>query len=236
MFAALVAIALHPDVRAALSTFVEWCHAQGPLGYLYFAALYVVATVALFPGTPMILAGGFVFGFAALPLVIVCATIGAGIAFLLGRHVARDRAALAASRRPMIAAIMNAIAQDGWRIVLLTRVSPVAPFTVQNYLFGLTALRFWPYLAATFFGVMPGSILYIYLGSVGQMATSASADGSEAVWRWLFFVLGIAVTVWLTWWVGVKAKAQLDAAVARADQSADDVESEVAAPRDARTR
>ena len=114
-----------------------------------------------------------------------------------------------------------AVAREGWKIVGLMRLSPLVPFNLQNYLFGLTNVRFWHYAWATFFGIMPGTLLYVWLGAAGRAALNeaAGAESPSAV-RWVFMVVGLLATLAVTVIVTRTAKRRL-AAIAEAEDGGD---------------
>ncbi|MDX1571514.1 MAG: VTT domain-containing protein, partial [Xanthomonadales bacterium] len=138
---------------APLDAWVTALNAQverlGLWGYLVFGLVYVVATVLMMPGSVLTLAAGLAFGLEAFFLVVVSAAIGACLAFLVGRYLAREsiEKRFADSRR--FRAIDHAVRDEGWQIVGLMRLSPLVPFNLQNYLFGLTDIRFGHYALAT---------------------------------------------------------------------------------------
>src|SRR5437879_1739462 len=107
------------------------------------------------------------FGAWGFPIVILAASIGAALAFLLSRHAVRARLRRLLEAKPSYAAIDRAVAEEGWKIVALLRLNPLVPFNLQNYFFGVTDIGFWPYAAATFFGIMPGAAFYVYLATLG---------------------------------------------------------------------
>ncbi len=134
---------------------------------MIFVIAYAVACVAFVPGSLLTPGAGAVFG----PVVgSVCAslgsTAGASLAFLVGRFVARDAVARRIAGNPRFRAVDDAIAREGWKIVLLLRLSPLFPFVFLNYALGLTRVRFRDYVVASWIGMMPGTVLYVYLGSV----------------------------------------------------------------------
>lgn len=183
-----------------------WIASLGVAGVLIFAVIYIVGAVVLAPEVLLTIFGGFVYGLWALPIVLVAATIGASLAFLIARHVARDTVRRLLARRRDLAAIDNAIAVEGWKIVGLLRLSPLIPFNLQNYLFGVTAISFRQFAAATFFGILPGTALYVYLGALGHRAENADLE------KWGFFVFGLAATIVVAVLVGRKARRILHAA------------------------
>jgi uncharacterized membrane protein YdjX (TVP38/TMEM64 family) len=181
----------------------SWIVGLGVTGVLIFAAIYIVGTVLLAPGAVLTIAAGFAYGFWGLPIVIVAATIGASLAFLIARFAARDMLRRLLERRRNIAAIDRAVAEEGWKIVALLRLSPLVPFNLQNYMFGLTAISFRHYVAATFAGIIPGTALYIYLGALG------SAAGNGGPVRWALFGAGLVATIGVVVLVTRKARAKL---------------------------
>ena len=126
--------------------FQHWIIGLGPLGVAIFALLFVAATLVLAPDWPLSIAAGFVYGFWALPVVVAAATTAATLSFLAARYLLRDRVRGFLVGRPRLAAIDRAVAEEGWKIVVLLRLSPAVPFNLQNYLFGATAIP----LAGTF--------------------------------------------------------------------------------------
>jgi uncharacterized membrane protein YdjX (TVP38/TMEM64 family) len=181
----------------------EWTLGHGFTGVLIFAVIYVVGAIVLAPEALLTVAAGFAYGFWGLPLVVVAATIGASLAFLIARYVARDKVRRLLETRRNIAAVDKAIAQDGWKIVVLLRLSPLIPFNLQNYLFGVTDIPFRDFVAATFFGIIPGAALYIYLGALGN-----AADGGGPA-KWTLFGAGLLATIAAVILVTRKARAKL---------------------------
>lgn len=173
--------------------FKVWVRAQGAFGYLAFGAVYVV--VSLLPGGPaalMTLAGGAVFGFLAGTLVVsIASTAGATLAFLLARTVLRQRTSRWAEQSPRFAGLSRAIESQGGRIVALVRLSPVFPFTVVNYLFGLTPVRPGSYILASWMAMLPGTAAYVYFGA----ALGEAATGADPVQKTIRLALGLAAVV-----------------------------------------
>lgn len=189
-----------------LSASRDWIVGLGFAGIVIFAAIYVVGAVVLAPEAVLTIAAGFAYGFWGLPIVLVAATIGASLAFLIARYLARDKVRQLLESRRKIAAIDKAVAEDGWKVVALLRLSPLIPFNLQNYLFGVTAIPFPHFVAATFAGIIPGTVLYTYIGVLGN----AAGDGGPA--RWALFGVGLLATVFVVILVTRKAKAKLRSA------------------------
>ena len=204
LLAALIAAWFALPVKEWIETFQEWIKGLGAWGVLAFAAVYIVAVVLLVPASALTVAAGSVFGAWGFPLVVVAATIGAGLAFLIARYLAKARVKKFVDKRPKLKAVDQAVAEDGWKIVGLLRLSPLVPFGLQNYLFGITEIGFYPYLGTTFVGIMPGSLLYVLLGTLGH-----DDGGNGAVWKWSFFGVGIVATAITGVIITRKAKAKL---------------------------
>jgi len=145
-------------------------HDLGPLGPLFFIAIYFVAVVALVPASWMTVAGGAVFGIVPGALyALIGATIGSTAAFLIGRYVARRAVARHLDAMPRFGAIDRAVSADARRIITLLRLSPVTPFNFLNYALGLTTVSVWDFVIGGF-GMIPGAFVYAYAGDVAGQA------------------------------------------------------------------
>ena len=192
-------------VQQWLRSFNDWVGQMGLAGIFIFIAVYAAATVLLAPGAILTIGAGFAFGlWKGFLAVSGGATLGATLAFLVARFVARDKIEAMARRNTKFQRIDNAIGQQGAKLIFLLRLSPVIPFNLSNYFYGLTAVKFWPYVLASWIGMMPGTFLYVYIGTAGKAAVSV-AGGGEAMkhrWQyWTFLSVGLAATVVVTIWV-----------------------------------
>ncbi|HEY5991868.1 MAG TPA: TVP38/TMEM64 family protein [Candidatus Udaeobacter sp.] len=204
VIALLLAMRFLP-VQHWLRNFNNWVGQMGVAGIFVFIIVYAVATVLLAPGSVLTIGAGFVFGlWKGFLAVSVGATLGASLAFLVARFIARDKVEAIARRNEKFRKIDNAIGKQGAKLIFLLRLSPVIPFNLSNYFYGLTGVKFWPYVLASWSGMMPGTFLYVYIGTAGRAAVSAAA-GAEAVrhgWQyWTFISVGLAATVIVTIWV-----------------------------------
>lgn len=180
--------------QALLKQSLDWLAALGAWGPILFVLLYVASCVALIPASLLTLGAGAVFGLLkGFFLVYLGATLGAAAAFLVGRHLARDWVARRIAGHPKFTALDRAVADEGWKIVLLTRLSPAFPFFLLNYGYGLTRVSFRQYFFATCLGIIPGSLLFVYLGS---LANPSEARGSALAWA--FKIVGLLATILVT--------------------------------------
>jgi uncharacterized membrane protein YdjX (TVP38/TMEM64 family) len=192
-------------VQRWLQSFNDWVAEMGTVGILVFIVVYALATVLMAPGSILTIGSGFAFGlWKGFLAVSAGATLGASLAFLVARFIARDKIEAIAKRNETFRRIDKAIGEEGAKLIFLLRLSPVIPFNLSNYLYGLTAVRFWPYVLASWIGMMPGTFLYVYIGGAGKAAVAA-AIGGEAVkhgWQyWTFLGVGFVATVIVTIWV-----------------------------------
>ena len=188
-------------IRDSLTTLID---GLGPWGPLAFGVLYALLAALMFPGAALTLVAGPLFGLAlGFVVVSLASTAGAGLAFLIGRHLARDAVAARAALDPRFAAVDRAIGEEGgWKIVGLLRLTPLMPYNLANYLFGLTAIRFWPYLVTSWIAMMPGTLLYVYVGKVAaEGVAAATGDGGQSARDWVIWGVGLVVTVALTVYV-----------------------------------
>jgi uncharacterized membrane protein YdjX (TVP38/TMEM64 family) len=177
----------------------------GPWGVVIFEVLFVLCVVAMVPGSALSITAGLTYGLWGAPLAIAGATIGGAIAFLIARHFAHDRVAAWLLVHPHMEAVAEAVDEEGWRVVALVRLSPLLPFNMQNYLFGLTNIPFGQYVLATVLSIAPGTAFDVYLGSLGNLSIS---DHSPT--EWTIVGAGVAATAVLVWLVARKAKRHLD--------------------------
>ncbi|MCC9642889.1 TVP38/TMEM64 family protein [Rhodopirellula sp. JC740] len=186
----------------------DWVRTLGVWGPLVLVLLYIVATVLFVPGTILTLAAGALFGLAiGMVVVSIGSTVGAALAFLIARYVAREKVAQVAKSNPRFAAIDRAIGEGGWKIVGLLRLSPALPFNLQNYLYGLTPIRFGPYVLTSWIAMMPGTFLYVYLGHVTGAAVGGDRDRTTA--EWVLLGVGLLATIVVTVYVTRLASRQL---------------------------
>lgn len=201
---AIMALWVLLPVRDWIEGFQFWIQDLGALGVAVFVFLYVSITVVLGPAWALTLVAGLVYGVWGFPLVILSATLAACVAFLIGRHFARKRVTDLVEKDKRLKALHQAVSQEGWKVVGLMRLSPAFPFGLQNYFFGITDIGLVPYALATLIGIMPGSALYVYIGSLG----SASGEGG-GVLRWVLLGAGLIATFAVVWLVTNRAKAAL---------------------------
>ncbi len=194
---ALIVLALkYFHVQDLLKAALDWIGKLGPWGPVIFIGLYVVATVLFVPGSVLTLGAGAVFGVVLGSVCVsISATLGATAAFLVGRYLARDAIARKIEKNETFATIDRAVAGEGWKIVLLTRLSPVFPFTLLNYAFGLTRVKLSHYVLASWLGMIPGTVMYVYLGSLVNVG---AGHRRRTTGEWVLYGVGLLATAIVT--------------------------------------
>src|SRR5262245_47250322 len=161
----LVVAARHFHSQDLMRRMLDWIGQLGPWGAIIFTATYVGASVFFIPGSVLTLSAGALFGVVRGSIYVsISATLGATCAFLVSRYLARAAIARKIEGNERFSAIDRAVASEGWKIVGLTRLSPVFPFTLLNYAFGLTKVPLRDYVFASWLGMIPGTVMYVYLG------------------------------------------------------------------------
>ena len=199
--AGLVALLLLGRYAGAyIPAFAAWVDGLGIWGPIVFTIGYATAIVAFVPGSILTLAAGAGFGLLeGTVYVFVAATVGASLAFLVSRHVARSAIEQRLAGNDRFAAIDRAVGAEGRKIVFLLRLSPVFPFNLLNYALGLTRVRFADYVVASF-GMLPGTLLYVYYGKLaGDVAALAGGAAVEKnAGYYAVLLLGLVATVVVT--------------------------------------
>lgn len=162
-----------------------WVEGFGRIAPLVYIGLYLVSTVFFLPGAPVTILAGFVFG----PLwgifyASVASIISVSVAFLIARYVARDLVEGWVKDNAQFRKIDEQVEEQGWRIVMFTRVVPIFPFNLQNYAYGLTSIRFPTYVLVSAIFMLPGTAVFVQLGG-------AFVSGEGNIWKTLLY-LGIA--------------------------------------------
>lgn len=192
-----------------LKGFTGWVRHLGLAGAFVYVGIYALAAVLFLPGAVFTIAAGLVYGIAGgTAVAITGATLGAACAFLIARYLVRQRIERLAEKNKRFGAIDESIGKQGWKIVGLLRLSPLIPFNASNYFYGITSIGFWPYLLASFFGMLPGTLLYAYLGAIGQAGLGGGKKGHSPL-QWTFLGVGLAATIAVTIFVSHLAKKAL---------------------------
>jgi uncharacterized membrane protein YdjX (TVP38/TMEM64 family) len=204
--ALVVAVRLLP-VQEWLKGFEAWVRGMGAAGLFLYGAVYVVAVLLFVPGIVLTLGAGFLFGLGwGIALVSVASTLAAALAFVIARYLARGAVERLVRKNPRFAAIDRAIGREGWKVVALLRLSPLVPFSLSNYLYGLTSVRLGPYVATSWAAMLPATVLYVSLGAAGRRI---GEKAPRSPWEWALLGAGIAATAAVTVLFRRRAKREL---------------------------
>ena len=179
----------------------------GPLGYVLFAIVYVLWALVLLPESIFTILAGALLGMLWGTLVAwISAIVAAVSAFELTRVVFRKRVEKAVEKNAWLKAVNRALPREGWKVVALARLSPLVPFGLQNYFFGVTKVTRRGYIAATAIGILPGTFIYAFLGATGR----ALLGGEKGPLEWSLLGAGIVATIILSIFLGRLAKKRLN--------------------------
>jgi uncharacterized membrane protein YdjX (TVP38/TMEM64 family) len=188
---------------------LEWLRSFGALSLLsglLVATAFAAAAFVFVPRTFLTLGVGGLYGLAVIPVIVVGATVGSALAFLIARYFLADYVQRWIDHRPSMRVIADAVDAEGWRIVALLRLASPTPSSVQNYVFGVTRIGFWPYTLASLVFIVPQTVFYVYLGSVGRSLLLGDIASPLGVFVTLAGVGCLVATALLVW---RKARASL---------------------------
>jgi uncharacterized membrane protein YdjX (TVP38/TMEM64 family) len=215
LVATLILAARYFNIQEFLHTLIIRVQSLGILGPIAYILIYNLATLLFIPGSLLTLKGGCLFGvFWGSVYVLIAAIIGATLAFLIGRYLSRDWVCRQIDKHPKFKAINLAVTKEGWKIVLLTRLSPIFPFNLLNYAFGVTQVSLRDYILGSI-GIVPGTVMYVYIGSLaGNLAminsTHQTTNAEAQIWQWVMQVIGLIATVAVTIYVTKVAQKALN--------------------------
>jgi uncharacterized membrane protein YdjX (TVP38/TMEM64 family) len=188
---------------------------SGTWGWFLFIGAYALCCLLFIPGSVLTVAAGAVYGFIGGTVLVLAGNgLGSVLCLLVTRYFLRDWMARRVANNPKIQAIAAAVKNNDWKLVFLTRLSPVMPFSLINYSLGLTAISPWRFLAATELGAVPATLVYVYIGSmIGNLARIGPELRQHLSTEYLFqgvgLVVAIGVTVYVTWLATRALKRQL---------------------------
>lgn len=165
------------QINAFLTQFSTFIEGYGPAGYALFVAVYAGLEVLAIPAIPLTMSAGLLFGsLTGTILVSISGTVAASVAFLIARYFARERILKLVEGNKKFLAIDKAIGENGFRVVTLLRLSPLLPFSLGNYLYGLTSVKFVPYVLGSWLGMLPGTWAYVSAGAFGRAIIQEESD------------------------------------------------------------
>lgn len=202
-------------VKDWLVNVLQWTQGLGLWGPIFVVVFYIVACILFLPGSVLTLGAGFIFKLLVGAITVsIGSTLGACAAFWVGRTVGRKWISAKVATNEKFAAIDSAVGRQGFKIVLLTRLSPVFPFNLLNYAFGLTKVSFAQYALASWIGMMPGTVMYVFFGAgLRSLADVAAGKVETGMAGQMFFWFGMIATIAVTVFVTALARKALKQAV-----------------------
>lgn len=181
----------------------------GVAGGLLYVLVYAALACVFVPGSVMSMVAGATWGLSwGVAIILPAATLATVIAAWLGRTMLRDLAERIMARYPMLAALDRVFGANALRFVTLLRLSPVLPFAASNYGLGTTSAPMGAIAAGTFVGLLPITVVWVYLGTlVGEAALTGAVP--ESPLRTALLVGGLAATVLIVVLLGRMARRQL---------------------------
>jgi len=183
-------------VRAWFSLFEAYVYSLGAIGPVVYALGYAVLTVLLFPASIVTFGAGTLFGLkTGLLVVLVGANLGALCSFLLARTFLRERVIRWTESHPKFRFLDDAIGKQGFKMVLLCRLSPIFPFILLNYFLGLTAVRTAAYVCANLLGMVPAMFLFVYAGAAARDSLESQPTGPADFYQQILKYVGLLATL-----------------------------------------
>jgi uncharacterized membrane protein YdjX (TVP38/TMEM64 family) len=197
VIAGLIAASFYFPVKTYILQVLEWTEGLGIWAPVVVIMIYILSCVLFLPGSVVTLGAGFLFGVVKGTIIVsIGSTLGAAAAFIVGRTLLRKRVEQKVSGNEKFAAIDEAVGDQGLKIVFLTRLSPVIPFNLLNYAFGVTRVPFGKYVLASWIGMLPATVMYVYFGSaLGSFAELASGSIKAGASQQIFFWIGLFATI-----------------------------------------
>lgn len=211
------------NIQQLLQISIIWVQSLGIWGPIAFIIIYNLATLLFIPGSLLTLKGGCLFGlFWGSIYVLIAGIIGAVFAFLIGRYCSRYWICQKLEKHPKFTAIDQAVAKEGWKIVLLTRLSPLFPFNLLNYAFGVTNVSLKDYILGSF-GIIPGTVMYVYIGSLTTNLAMISAPNQPSnpeseIWQLVLQIVGLMATIIVSVYITKIAQKSLKESVETVDK------------------
>jgi len=211
LVAGMVAFLVLLPVKAHLARFLTWTQGLGFWAPVLVAAMYIPAALLFVPGSILTLGAGFVCGIPRGTMAVSLGSVmGASAAFFVGRGLARGWIESKVAKNEKFKAVDQALAREGFKVVLLARLSPILPFNVLNYAFGATRVSYRAFFFGSWIGMLPGTFMYVYLGSaVKSLADILTGKVQGGVGQKILFGAGLLATVIVTIFVTKVARRAL---------------------------
>lgn len=219
--------------KQSLVSLAEWFATLGPNAIFLYGTLYFVLELLAVPALPLTLGAGYLFGVVYGTIAVsISSSLAAVAAFLIARYGLRDVVTNLAGRFSKFNAIDRVIEREGFKFVFLLRLSPLLPFSISNYLYGLTSVDFVQFCVASWLGMLPGTIAYVSTGAAINALTELESGNVSHHMSPVFIVLGVAGTIGVLWLAGrLASRVVTDIADEESDESIIRDETELGEPK-----
>ena len=198
------------NLQSHVRSLLEWIDTLGIWGPIVFIIIDILVVVTLFPGVLITLGAGFLFGVTMGSVYIITATtIGALLAFLFARYLLTERIVNYLRSYPRLKFVDELLAEDGWKLVLATRLIPFFPFKLSNYLFGLTKFKLRDFLIGTFFGIWPITIFNVFVGSITADLSTLGDTSTKTNLEWIIYICSFVITIFAVIYISHRARLAL---------------------------
>jgi uncharacterized membrane protein YdjX (TVP38/TMEM64 family) len=209
--AALAIVVIALLYRPDLERLRQWLEQAGPWTAVVIGAAFIIAGLIMLPCWPLSIIAGALWGpWWGTLLISAVSTFAATIAFLLARHLMRERMLRWLNRYRATRITHTVINRGNWRVIALLRLAPLIPFNVQNYLFGLGRVETWRYVLVTWLTMIPGEFLLVYSGYVARTGLDAIGEPEPiAMHEWIARIGGLIVALVLVLYIAHLTRAAL---------------------------
>ncbi|HYO46999.1 MAG TPA: TVP38/TMEM64 family protein [Gemmatimonadota bacterium] len=209
----LILAAVLLPVRDGMTALLEWVSDRGAWTAALLGLAWVPAAILLVPGSVLTLGTGFLIGLGwGIGVVSLGSTLGATAAFLVGRRLGRDWVRARIGSRGAFRGIDEAVEREGFKVVLLLRLSPLVPYNALNYALAVTGVGLRDYVLGSWIGMLPGTVLYVWLGAGARsLATVVTGSGERSAAWFALFITGLVATAVAVWLVARAARRALAA-------------------------
>lgn len=207
----ILAIIFREPLKDSLISLNQWINENKLLGSFLFVLIYTIAPIFFLPVNIFSVSAGWSFGiFYGVLLVSLAATLSCVVTFLMGRFIFRDWLEKKAEENKKIKAVKKAVNDKGWKIVALSRFSPILPFSILNYSYGASDIPFWQFTLASALAMIPGTCVYVYGGTlIKNLGDYGSSENGMSVPQMTLFGFGIVATIVLIIYLTKQAKEAL---------------------------
>lgn len=211
IFGAIVALSIHFDVRSQFVQLLNWLDEIGIWGPIILTMIYALIVLLALPGVAFTMGAGFLFGLWVGSVCVVAGSIiGATGAFFLAKYALRARAERLLNKHPRLKVVNEYVAEEAWKVVLLTRMIPFFPFKLSNYVYGSTGMSYWDFFVGTLIGIIPITLTSVYAGSLASDLASLGARRLDRTpLEWAVYGLGLAVLLVFVTVIGREAHRRL---------------------------